>query len=253
MFFYIAKCLDDNEDELEDVSKLTPTPIGAESSEISSTPIEENVETEPVETAQEALSLLNACPADDVTPTPTTDVCDSKSADTTKGERRTSHSWKGFKFKKQLSKVDLKIKNTFSTQSEKANKKTSMFHVSNQPTVLDAPSEQSPEEESVISDDGNIPEIREPCDKSSEQVTGENTPNRPTDLNLFETDIEKPARPERRKDRKRFSLEKQAPRDTRLLSVPNIKYQHVGKDTKKSKSSNNQAFFSLIRRLSKFH
>lgn len=171
------------------------------------------------------------------------------SADSAVKERRTSHTWKGFKFKKQLSKVDLKIKNTFSNPAEKT-KKNSIFHVNTQ--GLEIASEQTPEDvTNVVSDEGNIPEIREPVNQK--QKSENSATNRPTDLNLFETtDDEKPSRPGRRKDRKRFSLEKQSPRDKRLLSVPNIKYQNITKDTKKSKPSNNQAFFSLIRRLSKF-
>lgn len=267
MFFYIAKCLDDNDDdELEDVSKVTPTPtpMGADSSEISSTPIEETLETEPVEAAQDALMLLNACPATNPKTPLAGDDEQTESTDTSKNEnpktssseiRRTSHSWKGFKFKKQLSKVDMKIKNTFSTTDKlsKKNSSGSIFHVAastQQPVVLDVPSEQSPEDESLVSDDGHIPEIREPSASETKLNEQCDMPNRPTDLNLFEDD--KPSRPERRKDRKRFSLEKQTTRDTRLLSVPNIKYQHVAKDSKKSKSSNNPAFLGLIRRLSKF-
>ncbi|XP_065223796.1 syntaxin-binding protein 5 isoform X3 [Planococcus citri] len=267
----IDQCLDDNDDdELEDVSKITPTPtpMGADSSEISSTPIEETlVETESVEPAQDALTLLNSCAVaatsvassiagDDEQ---TSEMSKCENSKTTGNERRTSHSWKGFKFKKQLSKVDLKIKNTFST-ADKSSKKnsSSVFHVNanaaatnqQQQPVLDVPSEQSPEDESLVSDDGHLPEIREPSASESKLNEQCDMPNRPTDLNLFETD-DKPNRPERRRDRKRFSLEKQIPRDTRLLSVPNIKYQHVGKDTKKSKSSNNPAFLGLIRRLNK--
>ncbi len=254
MFFYVAKCLDDNEDELDDLSKLTPTPIGADSSELSTTPIEETHETEPVEAAQDALALLNVAKAtveDDNTTNPPAEaekpVEATPPADGSTKERRASHTWKGFKFKKQLSKVDLKIKNTFANQTERI-KRNSIFHINTQ--GLEAQSETSPEEEpSVVPpDEGGIPQIREPetIEKS------ENAPNRPTDLNLFENATETPPRPDRRKDRKRFSLEKQTPRDARLLSVPNIKYQNVAKDSKKSKPTNNQAFFSLIKRLSKF-
>lgn len=181
---------------------------------------------------------------------------------TAKEQRRSSHTWKGFKFKKQLSKVDLKIKNTFSHPTEKGAKKnaSSVFHTN--PQESDAAGERRPDDErgAECGDEGvavAVPRIREP---SSAAVASSASPSqtlstRPTDLNLFTgstADEEKPARPERRKDRKRFSLERQTPRDSRLLSVPNIKYQNVLKDTKKSKPSNNQAFFSLIRRLSKF-
>lgn len=159
-----------------------------------------------------------------------------------KEQRRASHTWKGFKFKKQLSKVDLKIKNTFSHPAEKAARK-------NESTAA------ADDDEGGSDVAAAVPRIREPSSASAASGVAQTVSSRPTDLNLFDEPHardEKPARPERRKERKRFSLEKQAPRDARLLSVPNIKYQNLLKDSKKSKPSNNQAFFSLIRRLSKF-
>lgn len=262
--FYVTKCLDDYEEELEDELKVTPAAASADSSEISSSPIKETQEIEStVEIGEDALNLLNPTneqitmptptptPTTTPTPTPTPEPSEKTSdnvpsSESTK-ERRASHSWKGFKFKKQLSKVDLKIKSTFSNQSDK-NKKNSVFHINTQ-QGLEAATEQSPEEDtSIVNDDGPIPQIREPVEK---QRGYETLVNRPTELNLFDvTDEEKPVKPARQKDRKRFSLEKQTSRDTRLLSVPNIKYQ-ITKDMKKSKPSNNQAFFSLLRRLSK--
>lgn len=246
-------------------------------------------ESEPIEAAQDALTLLNISAKDEAeddltpaqygtlvapaptptslfspTPSPTltpipTPELDSQTepenerTQEAKMERRSSTTWKGFKFKKQLSKVDLKIKSTFSGQSDK-NKKTAVFHVSSQ-GLVESPSEQCNAEVEtmtgsapILSNDVTVPRIEEP---PCEERSSENSLSRPVELNLFADGDEKPMRPTRRKDRKRVSLEKQMSRDTRLLSVPNIKYQHAAKDTRKSKPSNNQAFFNLIRRLSK--
>ncbi|KAF6205469.1 hypothetical protein GE061_019642 [Apolygus lucorum] len=103
---------------------------------------------------------------------------------------------KKFNLKKQLSRVDIKLK--FQPRNNK--RSNSVFYPDESPTSL------SPEEESV-------PVIKEP-----EQ---EERPERPSELSLFEEKaVDRPTPPPRR-DKKDKEVPK---RDTRLLSVPNIKY-----------------------------
>lgn len=113
--------------------------------------------------------------------------------------------------KKQLSKVDFKLK----FQPKNSKRSCSVFYTDKE-SMEQSPISLSPEEE--------LPTIKVP--DSVEK------PERPTELPLFE---ERPLPPPRRE-------KKETPkRDTRLLSVPNIKYHTRG----------NQGFSSFMRKLSK--
>ncbi|KAL1131219.1 hypothetical protein AAG570_010837 [Ranatra chinensis] len=104
--------------------------------------------------------------------------------------------WKKFNLKKQISKVDLKLK-----LPPKNNKRSgSVFYIEK---------ESGDESPTSLSPDDEVPVIKE------SQV--EEKPVRPTELPLFD---EKPMRPPRKDKREK--------RDTRLLSVPNIKYHMRG-------------------------
>nr|XP_024214843.1 syntaxin-binding protein 5 isoform X3 [Halyomorpha halys] len=113
--------------------------------------------------------------------------------------------------KKQLSKVDLKLK--FQPRN---NKRSCSVFYTDQECVEESSVSLSPEDE--------IPKIRFPV--------SEEKPERPTELPLFD---ERPIPPPRR-DKKDTPK-----RDTRLLSVPNIKYHSRG----------NQGLSSLMRKINK--
>ncbi|XP_024081941.1 syntaxin-binding protein 5 isoform X2 [Cimex lectularius] len=102
-----------------------------------------------------------------------------------------------FNLKKQLSRVDLKLK--FQPRNNK--RSCSVFY---------AEKDSADESPTSLSPDDDMPTIKEP-------ETDEKPAVRPSDLALFE---ERPIPPPRREKK-----DKEMPkRDTRLLSVPNIKY-----------------------------
>ena len=106
---------------------------------------------------------------------------------------------KKFNLKKQITKLDLKIK-----VPPKNNKRSgSIFYTEKESGEDSPPNSLSPDEE--------VPAIK--------VAEGEEKAIRPTDLPLFE---DKPIRPPRREKKDKPT------RDTRLLSVPNIKYQPRG-------------------------
>lgn len=116
-------------------------------------------------------------------------------------------------FKRQLSKVDMILK--FQPRN---NKRSSSVFYADKECLEESPPSLSPEEE--------LPVIRVP--------EAEDKPERPTELPLFE---ERPIPPPRKE-------KKETPkRDTRLLSVPNIKY-HV---------KSNQGLSSMMRKRSKLN
>lgn len=262
------KGLEDEAEELEELSKLALSPVGVYSTQVSPIPNDPNTER-----AEEALDLIAAAAELSVTdhgtdephtvagvasapPTPAPEP--SVPASTKSNGRRTSHSWRGLK--KQLSRVDLKLKNTFNATPAK---KASTFYGGEQP-------------ENDETTAGNLPQIITETDgggggqeqrtdggggqPSGDQSSASATATRPTELKLFDRDG-KPIKPPRsskeqqQQHRKRTSLDKQgnltagaASRDARLLSVPNIKY--IQRDPKHNRS-NNQAFISLAKKLSK--
>lgn len=119
---------------------------------------------------------------------------------------------KKFNLKKQLSRVDIKLK--FQPRNNK--RSNSVFYADN--IADESPTSLSPDEEIV-------PVIKEP------ELTDER-PERPSELPLFEERPTPPPRKEKKEPSKR---------DARLLSVPNIKYHQKG----------NQSMSSLVRKMSK--
>lgn len=260
----------------------------------------------------------------------------AKSSCSDQGRRRSSHPWKGFSLKKQLSRVDQKFKHTFSSASQSSDapcntshnkdKRSSVFYYSSSdmpctpfvvtPIEIESPPPESSEENEFK--EGGTPDCTEAQPKSDftlcgamgsnvsiqeqeqgEELTGQESTcsqvslnpaeesrggnpetdectshteppspmqedakeieettvmkkvSRPVDLPLFDTDG-KPLRPPRRESKKK-SVEK---RESRLLSVPNIKYgrpDHLLHDLrgKEDTSSNQPSFGNLMRRLSK--
>lgn len=279
------KGLEDEAEELEELSKLALSPVGVYSMQVSPNPADCPDDT--TERAEEALVLIPTEPAEpppqSAEPPPHAAGEESTAAAATgrpvatasepatpaKGNgRRTSHSWRGLK--KQLSRVDLKLKNTFNATPAKKTQ-----------SAAASCGEQQPAE----ADDGGggggcgtaVPQIITEAD-GQEQRAADAAANehrstasssasaaRPTELKLFDREG-KPIKPPRstKEQRKRTSLDKQSgggnltaagtagssSRDARLLSVPNIKYSQ--RDPRHNRS-NNQAFINLIKKLSKFY
>lgn len=133
--------------------------------------------------------------------------------------------WKGFSFKKQLSRVDLNLKNTFS------NVPSNITSSSNNNSVNKSACPESdtevPENPTDSEETTDIHSYSEPVEKCT----------RPTQLELFD-----------RAPKKRVSLiekNQQPSRDTRLLSVPNISFR-------KPRHTRNTQFSNLMRKLSKY-
>lgn len=237
------------------------SPAGIYSSQVSPIPLDE------VEPAEDAFVLMGSGPEENkLDETKNDDVMLKSEEPVHKPERRSSSSWKGFNLKKQLSRVDMKLKQTFSAPTERTGKRSSVFYATSPGFV--SPNERESAENSDASnsqdsdDNSVIPMIREPEIETNEEV-GNGGLSRPTDLQLFDNHG-KPLRPPRGKERKRVSLDQKGPpitasrADGRLLSVPNIKYHPQGmrdlrrKDNSKQPINNNQAFGNLMRKLSKF-
>lgn len=140
--------------------------------------------------------------------------------------RAKAGKWKGFSFKKQLSRVDLNLKNTFSNAPNSNTSNNNNNHV-NKTTCpesdTEVPENPPDSDENVISENSS-----EPVKKCT----------RPTQLELFD-----------RAPKKRVSLieKNQQPttRDTRLLSVPNISFR-------KPRHTRNSQFSNLMRKISKY-
>ncbi|RLU14909.1 hypothetical protein DMN91_012796 [Ooceraea biroi] len=178
-------------------------------------------------------------------------------------ECQKSQGWKGFSLKRQLSKVDLKIKNTFTPSlvssqngssslglmqvpqcqqvgSDAGNQKSSTFYCNVSETAstsrslspvesIDSESSLSPDNqssgcESPQIDDRkrDIQEARSPTESENEKTTMSNISVkteavRPMNLSLPEHELKPPRL-------KRIAKIKQAKRDNRLLSVPNLKF-----------------------------
>ncbi|CAL1675492.1 unnamed protein product [Lasius platythorax] len=181
-------------------------------------------------------------------------------------ECQKSQGWKGFSLKRQLSKVDLKIKNTFTpslvssqngssssglmqvpqcqqTSSDTGNQKSSTFYCNVNETASTSrslspvesvdsesslsPETQSPGRESPQIDDSKqeIQEARSPMSENESEKMIINDGNigvkteivRPMNLSLPEHELKPPRL-------KRIAKIKQAKRENRLLSVPNLKF-----------------------------
>ncbi|XP_015434590.1 PREDICTED: syntaxin-binding protein 5-like [Dufourea novaeangliae] len=162
-----------------------------------------------------------------------------------------NHGWKGFSLKRQLTKVDLKIKSTFTPTLTSQNgvgtdssggQKSSVFYCNVSESASSLSPVESVESESSVSSEGSIPGRESPphdekkrcgsLDAKSPMLEGdnnkllrlqnENSPEkssavRPVDLTLSETEMKPPRL-------KKIVKMKQAKREGRLLSVPNLKF-----------------------------
>jgi len=264
------KGLEDEAEELEELSKLALSPVGVYSTQVSPNPTDCPDDT--TERAEEALALiptaLEPAAAGEESAAAAATVTTSEPATPAKGNgRRTSHSWKGLK--KQLSRVDLKLKNTFNaTPAKKASAPCgeqlpeaddgggggcNAGGVPQIVTEADGPDQQQRQQDGVNDQQQHQQQQHHSAVSSAAAVA------RPTELKLFDRDG-KPIKPPRsaKEQRKRTSLDKQggnltavagsSSRDARLLSVPNIKYSQ--RDPRHNRS-NNRAFINLIKKLSK--
>lgn len=283
------KGLEDEAEELEELSKLALSPVGVYSTQVSPNPANPDWLDDATERAEEALVLIPAAapepgePAEpgEPPPPPTTASASSEPATPApvKGNgRRTSHSWRGLK--KQLSRVDLRLKNTFNAKEPAKNKSSTFYGTGEQPetdeagsvgtasTTTTATTTLTTTTATTTATTSRLPQIITETDSQEYRPDGGGTRSaardqsstsaaatRPTELKLFDRDG-KPIKPPRstKEHRKRTSLDKQgnltagSSRDARLLSVPNIKYSQ--RDSRHNRS-NNQAFINLIKRLSK--
>lgn len=237
----LLKVIDFDADE--DLDRLVVSPGALYSAQVSPIPPDD------VEAAEEAFALVRPESEDTVKDCPT------------KADRRTSSTWKGFSLKKQLSRVDMKLKHTFSAPAEKSSsgKRSSVFYSgSNLVSPAEKDSGNSSPEVSNSPESEELPSIVLSKETGDEGVEGGGgSVVRPTELPLVDT-YGHPIRPPR-KDRKRVSVDQKTPNnrsDTRLLSVPNIKYSHGLRDLRrkeamKQTNQNNQAFGPIIRKISK--
>ncbi|XP_052124427.1 syntaxin-binding protein 5 isoform X2 [Frankliniella occidentalis] len=201
--------------------------------------------------------------------------------------RKRSHSWKGFSFKKQFSKVDMRLKPTRPGQAIAAHQggskrpSVTISYPSVTPSQLSPVGTDSPPDSNEDLKEMSTPETEDapkayledpglfsPDEVSVEYATeaceylsdsgmdsdADRVNRRPADLPLFDADG-KPMRPPRRRE----SVMKKAmdKRDGRLLSVPNIKYHrsdhHHLRDLRRKDeaSSSAPAFGGFIRRFNK--
>ncbi|XP_070521861.1 syntaxin-binding protein 5 isoform X3 [Cardiocondyla obscurior] len=214
-------------------------------------------------------------------------------------ECQKSQGWKGFSLKRQLSKVDLKIKNTFTPSSvssqngvlssssglmqvpqcqqigsDAGNQKSSTFYCNINEAASTSrslspvesvdsesslsPESQSPGHESPQTDDRRreIQGARSPTESESEKtitshdnIAGKTEAVRPMNLSLPEHEAKPP--------RLRYIAKiKQAKREGRLLSVPNLKFsknEPTVCDLRCDESGTSESFTgNLIRRFNKF-
>ncbi|XP_060850587.1 syntaxin-binding protein 5 isoform X1 [Rhopalosiphum padi] len=276
----IDQGLEDEAEELEELCKLALSPVDVYSSQVSLNPADWLDDT--TERAEEALVLIPAAAPEPeelaepgeppLQPTPPTVTASSEPATPApvKGNgRRTSHSWRGLK--KQLSRVDLRLKNTFNATPAK--NKASTFYgsgggeqpetdevgnigtVSTTATTTTTTTTGLPQIITETDGQEHRPDGGSTLSQAVDQSSASAAATRPTELKLFDRDG-KPIKPPRstKEHRKRTSLDKQgnltagSSRDARLLSVPNIKYSQ--RDPRHNRS-NNQAFINLIKRLNK--
>ncbi|XP_018055709.1 PREDICTED: syntaxin-binding protein 5 isoform X2 [Atta colombica] len=212
-------------------------------------------------------------------------------------ECQKSQGWKGFSLKRQLSKVDLKIKNTFTPSSvssqngssssglmqvpqcqqissDTSSQKSSIFYCNINEAAstscslspvesIDSesslsPENQSPGRESSQTDDKKqeIQEARSPMENENEKTIMSNDnigakteAVRPMNLSLPEHEAKPPRL-------KYIAKIKQAKREGRLLSVPNLKFsknETTVCDLRCEESATSESFTgNLIRRFNKF-
>ncbi|KAL3276672.1 hypothetical protein HHI36_012042 [Cryptolaemus montrouzieri] len=157
-------------------------------------------------------------------PTPVEQACEALEEDRTvsipaAATRRKSSTWKSFNFKRQLSRVDVKMKNALKE------KRHSVFHCDISPSQEEVPEQiKSDDSFEYISDsqmspteDSTFPFLVSPIDVQNENCKKVTSTQRPDNLDLDEEPL--PVRPPRHVKKKKPDC-----RDQRLLSVPNIKF-----------------------------
>ncbi|XP_076666454.1 syntaxin-binding protein tomosyn isoform X4 [Andrena cerasifolii] len=163
-----------------------------------------------------------------------------------------NHGWKGFSLKRQLSRVDLKIKSTFTPTlvtsqngvlvgTDSSGQKSSVFYCNVNESASSLSPVESVESESPVSSESSIPGCESPLNDDKKRISqeakspmteGDNnklprqppTDNviaksdavRPINLTLSENELKQPRL-------KKIVKLKQAKREGRLLSVPNLK------------------------------
>ncbi|XP_054003624.1 syntaxin-binding protein 5 isoform X3 [Hylaeus anthracinus] len=161
-----------------------------------------------------------------------------------------NHGWKGFNLKRQLSKVDLKIKSTFTPTlvtsqngvgTDSSGQKASVFYCNVNESANSLSPVESVEDESSLSSEGSIsgresplnddkkrhsqdvksPMIEGDVNKQlrshNDNVIGKSDAVRPVNLTLSENELKPPRL-------KKIVKMKQVKREGRLLSVPNLKF-----------------------------
>ncbi|XP_053979081.1 syntaxin-binding protein 5 isoform X3 [Hylaeus volcanicus] len=161
-----------------------------------------------------------------------------------------NHGWKGFNLKRQLSKVDLKIKSTFTPTlvtsqngvgTDSSGQKASVFYCNVNESANSLSPVESVEDESSLSSEGSISGRESPLndDKKrhsqdvkspmiegdvnrqlrshNDNVIGKSDAVRPINLTLSENELKPPRL-------KKIVKMKQVKREGRLLSVPNLKF-----------------------------
>ncbi|XP_076645950.1 syntaxin-binding protein tomosyn isoform X1 [Halictus rubicundus] len=162
-----------------------------------------------------------------------------------------NHGWKGFSLKRQLSKVDLKIKSTFTPAlvtsqngvgTDSSGQKSSVFYCNVNESASSLSPVESVDSESPVSSEGSIPGRESPLNDDKKRqiqeakspvVEGENNnkgslrsqnENAPTRSSAIRPENLTLPEPEPKPPRlKKIVKMKQAKREGRLLSVPNLK------------------------------
>lgn len=195
--------------------------------------------------------------------------------------KKASQTWKGFSLKKQLNRVK---KNSLLPNKEKPGEKSANLSPSDESSNLEIRKDSSdpppPTEEDCwtildnsahrLVSEKNLDSLSEPSEEGgggrlSDSRTDESDGrlNRPVDLPLFDSEG-RPVRPARHQGPKKklnpdLSRVDGGKRDTRLLSVPNLKHQKQDQPSlrdlrRKQQAAGNQPSFGnlLIRRFSKW-
>ncbi|XP_076162097.1 syntaxin-binding protein tomosyn isoform X2 [Ptiloglossa arizonensis] len=161
-----------------------------------------------------------------------------------------NHGWKGFSLKRQLSKVDLKIKSTFTPTlvtsqngvgTDSSGQKSSVFYCNINESANSLSPVESVEDESSLSSEGSVSgresplndgkkrnsqEVKSPMTEGdnnkqlrsqNDNVVAKSDAVRPVNLTLPENELKPPRL-------KKIVKMKQVKREGRLLSVPNLKF-----------------------------
>ncbi|XP_026472199.1 syntaxin-binding protein 5 isoform X3 [Ctenocephalides felis] len=127
--------------------------------------------------------------------------------------RRRSVAWKAFNLKRQLSRVDVKIKNTFSASQQTSQKRGSIFYYNSSPEE----DEETTTGRTILSDTDEEGDVVRSATESNDASSGlRKTALRPDNLPLST------------EGRKHCGFD--IKRDDRFLSVPNMKYKSDAKN-----------------------